>query len=49
MRTRTDRGGMAAEYALIAFWIGTVIVLAVATLGHTVLSFFEDGLEKFPP
>jgi Flp pilus assembly pilin Flp len=49
MRRRTDSGGVATEYALIVFWIGAVIVLAVATLGHTVVSFFEDGLDKFPP
>jgi Flp pilus assembly pilin Flp len=49
MRRRTDSGGVATEYALIVFWIGAVIVLVVATLGHTVASFFEDGLDKFPP
>jgi|RhiMetdeSRZDD1v2_1073273.scaffolds.fasta_scaffold00106_28 Flp pilus assembly pilin Flp len=48
MRKPRDAGGTAAEYALIAAWIGAVIVIAVATLGRTVLGLFQAGLEKFP-
>jgi len=48
MNQRRDKGGTAVEYALIAAWIGAVIVLAVATLGRTVVAFFESGLDKFP-
>lgn len=49
MRRRADRGGVATEYALIAAWIGAVVVLAVALLGKTVLNFFTSGLDSFPP
>jgi Flp pilus assembly pilin Flp len=48
MEKRRDEGGTSVEYALIAFWIGAVIVLAVATLGRIVVGFFDSGLEQFP-
>jgi Flp pilus assembly pilin Flp len=48
MERRPDDGGTAVEYALIAAYIGAVVVLAVATLGRTVMAFFESGLDKFP-
>ena len=49
MRRRPDDGGTAVEYAMIAAWIGVAIVLGVTLLGRTVLEFFQDGLDGFPP
>ena len=37
---RNERGGTAAEYALVAFLVAAVIVVAVAALGAKVLSLF---------
>ena len=48
MGERRDEGGTAAEYPLIAAWIGAVIVVAVAALGRTVVAFFQSGLDQFP-
>ncbi len=41
-RRRTEDGASAVEYGLLVALIAAIIVLAVATLGQTVLGGFED-------
>ena len=46
MTTRRDEGGASAvEYGLLVALIAAIIVLAVATLGKTVLKAFTDTNE----
>jgi len=41
-QTRDDKGASAVEYGLLVALIAAIIVLAVATLGQTVLGAFND-------
>ncbi|WP_114907870.1 Flp family type IVb pilin [Ornithinimicrobium murale] len=47
-RRERDRGGTAAEYALVASLIAVVIAAAVGTLGTEVLGLFQAAADGFP-
>ncbi|HZG67968.1 MAG TPA: Flp family type IVb pilin [Herpetosiphonaceae bacterium] len=51
-RRRSDEGASAVEYGLLVALIAAIIVLAVATLGGTVLDAFtatNDGIDENMP
>ncbi len=46
-RMRDEKGASAVEYGLLVALIAAVIVLAVLTLGQTVLGAFNDTNDGF--